>query len=79
MHLTDRPSTSSPGVNPLDPTPGCSECVHVHWAWDTASNLICKGKGVVGCPHTSGTNFTDGRPEIVDGSPQTAYLSVVKY
>ena len=79
VHLTDRPSTSSPGVNPLDPTPGCSECVHVHWAWDTASNIICEGKGVAGCPHITGTHFTNGRPEIVDGSPQTAYLSVVRY
>ena len=79
VHLTDRPSTSSPGDNPFDPTPGCSECVHVHWAWGTASNTICKGKGIAGCPHVIGTPFTDGRPEIVAGSPQTAYLSVVRY
>jgi hypothetical protein len=33
----------------------------------------------MGCNHVTGTPFTDGRPEIVDGSPQTAYLSVVRY
>jgi hypothetical protein len=79
VHLTDRPSTSSPGVNPLDPTPGCSECVHVHWAWDRSTNSICHGAGIQGCPHVVGTPFTDGRPELVDGSPQTSYLSVVRY
>jgi hypothetical protein len=79
VHLTDRASTSSPGVDPLDPTPGCSECVHVHWAWDSSTNSICHGKGIFGCPHIVGMPFTDGRPELVDGSPQTAYLSVVRY
>jgi predicted small lipoprotein YifL len=79
VHLTDRPSTSSPGADPLDPTPGCSECVHVHWAWDRATNNICHGKVIPGCNYLTGKSFTDGRPELVDGSRQTAYLSVVRY
>ena len=51
----------------------------MHWAWGTATNSICHGKGILGCPHILGTPFTDGRPELVDGSPQTAHLSVVRY
>jgi hypothetical protein len=62
-HITDRASTSSPGINPLDPTPGCSECVHMHWSWGKATNLITPG-------------WTDGKPEILDGSTQTAQLTV---
>jgi hypothetical protein len=65
-HQTDRAATSSPGVNLLDPQPGCSECVHIHWAWGTATNLVTPG-------------FTDGKPEILDGSLQTAHISAVKY
>ena len=75
-HQTDRNGTSNPGSNPFDSTPGCSECVHAHWAWAKSTNITCDKNPVT----TEGSGcFTDGKPEILDGSIQTTHIAVVKY
>jgi hypothetical protein len=65
-HQTQRDGTSAPGSNPVSPHPGCSECVHAHWAWGKSVNLVHPG-------------FTDGKPVILDGSRQTTYIAVARY
>ncbi|MFF5075955.1 hypothetical protein ACFY36_02810 [Actinoplanes sp. NPDC000266] len=73
---------------------GCSECVHVHWAWfaDPLSSLVRLPRDVethewftkagkpaarlaasqVACGGCVDGAFSDGRPQIPDGSRQTA-------
>jgi hypothetical protein len=68
-HQTDRDNASKPGVLPnvLDQAkPGCSECIHAHWSWGGAVKRLFPG-------------FTDGWPELWDGSKQDDYIAVVKY
>jgi cysteine-rich repeat protein len=43
-------------------TPGCPECVHMHWRWSNEANLVCHAGG-------GGSDF-NGKPLIPDGSPQ---------
>lgn len=63
VHITDRDDTGSPQA--LGNHPGCSECVHTHWSWSTATNLVSD-------------DFTDGKPELLTGSKQDTYLSVAR-
>lgn len=80
-HQTERDALGGPGTNPLSLSPGfhpgCSECVHVHWAWSRTSsaakvvNKILKGQNPL-------SFFSDGKPEILDGSKQTAWIAVIK-
>jgi hypothetical protein len=62
-HQTNRDKTSAPGIRP--PRPGCAECVHMHWAWG-------------GAVKNQFPYFTDGNPQILEGSQQTAHIAVVK-
>jgi alpha-tubulin suppressor-like RCC1 family protein len=57
---------------------GCTECVHAHWSWfgnlgpkslNAANTISC---GSAYC-------WTDGKPEILDGSKQTVYAGWVKW
>ena len=41
----------------------------MHWAWGDLSNIGCGG----------GQCWVDGKPEILDGSRQTSYISIVRY
>ncbi|BCY09235.1 VWA domain-containing protein [Actinoplanes sp. L3-i22] len=63
IHQAPGPKTSGPGVL----SPGCGECVHMHWAW--TSFLIDAHKR---------QRWSDGKPEIPDGSTQSADFGVVR-
>ena len=62
IHQSPSARTSGPGVL----SPGCGECVHMHWAWSRIVNAR-KFK-----------NFTDGRPQLRDGSSQSADFGIVR-
>jgi hypothetical protein len=73
VHITDRDDTGSPQA--IGNHPGCSECVHTHWSWSDVANVPgCLKKRTAGCLD----DFTDGSPELLTGSKQTAYLAVVR-
>jgi hypothetical protein len=92
-HQTARgDGVAKPGANPRDPHPGCSECVHAHWSW--GGGLVSFERGllvetelfdlrlpaVITRNITSATNgFSDGKPELLDGSGQNARLAAVRY
>jgi hypothetical protein len=63
IHQAPGPKTSGPGVL----SPGCGECVHMHWAWSRF--LIDAHKRQV---------WSDGKPEILDGSRQDAVFGVLR-
>jgi hypothetical protein len=62
FHQTGRNKVGLPGFN----KPGCAECVHAHWSWDTIVNDFTSG-------------WTDGKPELLDGSKQNAEIIWAKY
>jgi|GEM_PF-6618092 len=66
-HQTGRDSVGLPGLSA-----GCSECVHAHWSWfqDSRVRRIAS---------LTSPGWTDGRPEILDGSRQTARAGWVKW
>lgn len=66
IHQSPTGKTSGPGLSPLDPTPGCANCVHMHWYWGTLVNNVTP-------------NFTDGEPELRDNSTQDADFGIVRY
>lgn len=59
------PNVATTGPNPFTRTPGCAECVHMHWAWGTIANQLRQ-------------DWTDGRPEILDKSTQDATFGIVR-
>jgi hypothetical protein len=65
LHQSPTSVTSGPGVL----SPGCGECVHMHWAWALGVNVV---SGV------RGRFWTDGKPEILDGSSQSADFGVAR-
>ena len=76
-HQTDRDSVGLPGISvPGVPaigvqklrrgSAGCSECVHAHWSW------------FAHLPSQLRNNWSDGKPEILDGSKQTDCIGWVK-
>jgi hypothetical protein len=71
-HQTDRNRVGLPG---LATTAGCSECVHAHWSW-FANPKVNKVANVFSCGSPS--CWSDGKPEILDGSKQTACIGWVK-
>jgi hypothetical protein len=63
IHQSPSSATSGPGLN----TPGCGECVHMHWRWSQIVNT------------TRPLNwFSDGKPQILDGSTQSADFGIVR-
>lgn len=71
IHQSPVSATSSPGINPFNKTPGCRECVHMHWAWGTTVNV---GSLLDRSPRY----FTDGKPEILDHSEQDTVFGIVR-
>jgi hypothetical protein len=55
---------SATGWNPQG-SPGCAECVHIHWHWGRMVNEFRSG-------------FTDDRPMLLDGSRQSARWAVTR-
>jgi hypothetical protein len=70
LHQSPTDATSGPGINPFNLTPGCGECVHMHWAWGKAVNAVT-------LPHHLSL-WTDGKPELLDGSRQDADFGIVR-
>lgn len=73
LHQTHRASVGLPGAS----SPGCSECVHAHWSWFGDASIFVRQRAnshVCGSPHC----WSDGTPELVDGSKQTACIGWVK-
>jgi hypothetical protein len=68
-HQTGRGAVGLP--SPL--SAGCSECVHAHWSWSTLVNPSKCGLAAV-----KEDCWTDGKPEILDGSKQTALAGWAK-
>lgn len=68
------PSDGTSGPNVVKFLPGCSTCVHMHWAWGKQVNAGLRLKKLN--PLTK--NFTDGRPQILDGSRQDAVFGIVR-
>ena len=73
-HQTGREQVSLP--SPI--SAGCTECVHAHWSWfrnlsderlAQANRIVC---GISNC-------WSDGKPQILDGSQQTVYAGWVKW
>ncbi|PWJ55089.1 hypothetical protein SAMN06264364_10410 [Quadrisphaera granulorum] len=53
---------------------GCPECIHMHWRWSLVTNAgAVRSNGGFGL-----TNFTNGRPAVLRGSPQKASITVVR-
>lgn len=78
-HQTGRPEVGLPGSPHFlyfgSGHAGCTECVHAHWSWfgtaktaGAAQKLVC---GNVEC-------WSDGLPQILDGSHQDACIGWVK-
>lgn len=59
--------TPKPYVQLPYPPPGCPECVHVHWRWSKALNILV------------GDQFGGGDPIVPDGSNQSVKVAVVRY
>ena len=72
-HQTGRERVGLPSVL----SAGCTECVHAHWHWGLAVNgsQFVKDHCVNGLPYC----WTDGKPQILDGSKQTVYAGWVKW
>ncbi len=67
-HQSGRAHVDLPGINPLVHTPGCSDCVHAHWLWGKDANCGCTAIPFPFCrDHEC---WTDGKPELLDGSRQ---------
>lgn len=83
-HQSSRSKVSLPGIDPLKKKPGCSDCVHTHWNWGVDANAGCSActpgipAGVPGSCWDS-TCWTDGQPEILRFSGQTAEVGWVKF
>jgi hypothetical protein len=75
-HQSTRDHTSSPGSDPFKKTPGCSDCLHAHWTWGLDANCGCNGVPP-GCRDVH--CWTDGQPEILPGSGQSADVGWVKF
>jgi hypothetical protein len=71
-HQTGRPNVGLPGIKPLVGKPGCSECAHAHWTWDKGSNFACS-------LNPRSTCWSTGKPQILPGSKQTAWVGWAKY
>jgi hypothetical protein len=67
LHQSPTPKTSSPGINLLDLAPGCGSCVHMHWVWGTSVNVA-----------DPLDPYTDGKPQILDASTQSADFGLVR-
>lgn len=77
IHQSPSTATSGPGVNPMHMwgvgfTPGCATCVHTHWAWDPIVNMV-------DFTDIGRSDFTDGKPQIRNGSTQSADFGMVRY
>lgn len=73
IHQSPRSATTGP--NPFKFTPGCGECVHMHWAWGKTVNALNR---LVNHLDPLSPNWTDGRPEILDRSTQDADFGIVR-
>ncbi len=67
LHQSPTPETSTPGINILDLAPGCGSCVHMHWVWGTSVNIT-----------DPADPYTDGEPQVRDGSTQNADFGIVR-
>ena len=73
LHQSPRSATTGP--NPFKFTPGCAECVHMHWAWGKSVNALNR---IINHLDPRSPNWTDGRPQILDNSTQDADFGVVR-
>jgi hypothetical protein len=66
-HQTGRDNVGLPGPR----SPGCAECVHMHWSWFGSVGNGLRGllnRIACGSPNC----WSDGKPEILEGSKQVA-------
>jgi hypothetical protein len=79
-HQTGRARVGLPSIKPgvVPPeydggTAGCTECVHIHWSWfGHLSKTQLYAMNLLSCG--SLRCWSDGKPEIADGSKQTACI-----
>jgi len=69
LHQSPTNATSNPGINPFSLSPGCGACAHMHWVWRKIVNNIDRNPM---------KDFTDGKPQILDGSRQNAEFGIVR-
>jgi hypothetical protein len=66
-HQTGRDSVGLPGPR----SPGCAECVHMHWSWfGSVGPKLRASLNTIACG--SPNCWSDGKPEILEGSRQVA-------
>jgi hypothetical protein len=72
IHVSPSNETTFPGTNVFSLHPGCGECAHMHWTWRKITN------GIVGRINPLNKDFTDGNPQIRQGSTQTADFGIIR-